>query len=459
MVLEIELKAVRLGVVGMISTFYTGYVQAACIPVSGQPSISIVRCGASVTSQDNKAAIDRALTSASVYGADVTVPAGIFLTSGKHSPPSGVAMTGRGTLKLTGGTGPIVDTTHSDNHIVGIHFDMSRCPLQCDAIRINGGSKAIVIDDISSDYGRIVANVSNGGAAPEQITIKDCTLHSVRVGGTSGGALEINSGTTHFVVSGNRILPPAGTAPKIGDASDGAGIAVATSASHGTISGNDSQWNAGNGIFMLSSQFVSIVGNQCSNNGQSGIDVSSAFTPRPSRLTITANICVHNRYDGLDINEAQGDNPLYLSIQGNHLEANGTPQTGGTGIYLQSTSWVTMSANTVLSNGTAGIWLNRSERNVISGNTIISNSSNGANACAPIVKTGACPGVLLYGSSYNTITGNVSANAAGLETQAHGILETDAFSDHNVYTGNITTPNLLGGLTTSGAHDLKSDNF
>lgn len=433
--------------------------RATCAPPSDLDNISIVSCGASPQSADNKAAIDGALAAAASFGTGIYIPNGVFLTSGKHILPAKVGVFGQGTLKLISGSDPIIDTANAGNTIHGPTFDLTSCPVSCTAVQIDGGSSHTVIEGITSLHGRIIANVKNSGKAPTQLAITKNVLTGVRIGGTSGGAIEINSGTTHFSVIGNQVLPPADAPLTIGAASDGAGIAVATGSSYGEISGNDTEWNGGNGIYLLNAEYVSVIGNQCSNNGQSGIDVGSHLIPKSTRLSLTANNCSHNRYDGIDVNESAGLNAIYTAIQGNTLDSNGSPTTGGTGIYLQSVSQVTISSNTILDNGTAGIWLNSSQSIAVTGNTISNSSKNGEKACGVTLKTYSCPGILIYASSHNTFSGNLADNTEATPTQSYGILEADDKSDYNAYSGNSSRNNINGGLGISGRHDTQSGNL
>jgi parallel beta-helix repeat protein len=449
----IRFEIILLALVGTVSG------KAACVPPSDQQNISIASCGASTSLSDNKAAIDRALLAAATYKTGIFVPPGVFLTSGNHTPPSGVGIYGTGTLKLTGGSNPIVDTAYSGNTISGPTFDLSLCPRGtfCAAIDIDGGSSGTVVSSVTAN-GRILSYVRNGGSSPTRIVIKDNVLFSVRVGGTGGGAIEINA-STHFSVVGNKILPPAGATPSIGAGSDGAGIVVATNSNHGDIIGNDTEWNIGSGIYLLGAEDVTIIGNQCSNNGQSGIGVNSVFTPRPGRLSINSNICTHNRYDGIDINEGSGTQSVYLTILGNYLASNGTPKTGGTGVYLQSVANVAISSNTIVDNGTAGIWVNVSQNVAVTGNIIGNNSKDGPVACSPTVKNIACPGILVSGSSFNTFSGNVSSNNGGSPSQSYGILEADNACDFNTYAGNNGQNNINGSLRILGKHDAQAGNL
>jgi hypothetical protein len=292
-----------------ISTFLAtqGVCGAACVlPADHQRPLNIEACGATSDNPDNKKFIDAALAAAVNQFPGIYVPAGVFSTSGNHVPPAGVAVYGSGTLKLApNSANPIIDTAYPRNTISGVSFDLSASAAASRvAIDIDGGSSNTVVSDVTVNYGRIVAYVTNMGARPTQIDIRHNVLTSAIVGGTSGGAIEINSGTSHFSVIGNRVNGNWDGKKPAQLAGNGAGIAVESSASYGQILENDTYANAGSGIYILSGLFISVAGNNCSANRQSGIGVNSNGDPRPGHLSITANICNQNVFDGIDVNEA-----------------------------------------------------------------------------------------------------------------------------------------------------------
>jgi parallel beta-helix repeat protein len=442
-----------LAVFSTISMAHTPAWASCALPADHQQTISIEACGASSASSDNKKFIDEALEAAANRFMGIYVPPGVFFTSGDHIPPSGVGVYGSGTLKLTANSrNPIINTAHSHNTINGVSFDLSAStsPSRA-AIDIDGGSSGTVVSDVTVNYGRIMAFVTNGGAPPTQIEIRHNALTSAITGGTSGGAIDINSGTSHFSVIGNRVNGNWNGKSPVQKPGDGTGIDVETGASYGQIAENDTYANTGSGIYLLSAQFITVSGNNCSGNRQSGIGVNSDVVPRPGRLTISGNVCSQNQYDGIDVNEGGPIKHIYISIQGNYLASNGpAPGGGGTGIFLAYAANVVVSANTIFDNSVAGIWLNSSENVVVVGNTISSNSRT---------NPGAYPGMLLINSSHNPISGNLFTNAGGNSTQSYAVEERGPSSDYNNFTGNNIHDNIKDGLHLRGPHDATSGNL
>lgn len=431
-----------------------GGAWAACTPPADhQQTINIEACGASTSNPDNKKFIDEALAAAANRFMGISVPPGVFLTSGNHIPPAGVGIYGSGTLKLTAGSASaIIDTAHAHNTISGLSFDLSAgSGASRAAVDIDGGSTETVVTDISVNFGRIIALVTNGGAPPKQIQIRHNVLTSALTGGTSGGAIGINSGTSHFAVVGNRVNGNWNGKDPVQKPGDGAGIDVESSASYGQILENDSYANAGSGIYILSGMYISVAGNNCSENRQSGIGVNSSGEPRPGRLSITANICNQNLFDGIDVNEAGPVKYIFVNISGNYLASNGPPPGGGgTGIVIAYAGNVSITSNTIFNNSVAGIWMDSSENIAISGNVIAANSRS---------NPGAYPGILLIKSSRNVISGNVFTNDGAAASQGYGIEERDPLSDYNTYMGNNLQHNLKTGLHLLGAHDVQTGNL
>lgn len=434
----------------------SGPIYASCtLPTDHQQYINIVNCGASTANSDNSAYINAALAAAFASGVaanqypGIYIPPGVFLTSGGHTPGSGIGIFGSGVLKLTAtSSNPVIDTTSANNAITGVAFDLSASTSASRiAIDIDGGSTGTVVTKVSTMDGRIIALVTNNGSAPTEIAIRNSTLVSPKVGGTSGGGLEINSEAAHFTVSGNRI-----------SSSDGAGIAIQSGSQYGTVVDNDTYSNAGSGIYAHSGLDISIAHNQCSSNGQSGIGLNTGNSPSPGRLSVVGNVCTHNAYDGIDLGQREGGTQfLYIELLGNYLESNGTPSTGGTGINLENAANVVISGNTMFNNGTAGLFLNASQNIAVNGNIISNDSQDGSSACSGF-GVPACPGIMVYNSTSNTFGANISTNNGGTPSQSYGIEEVGT-SDYNTYAGNNTQDNISGGLSLVGSHDTQAANL
>jgi parallel beta-helix repeat protein len=427
---------------------------AACdLPADTQQTIDIVACGARVESPDNKDAIDAALNAASNRFPGIFVPPGTFVTSGGHIPPAHVGVYGAGVLKLAAtSTRPIINTAHAGNQISGLSFDLSAGSAASRvAVDIDGGSTGTVVSNVTINFGRIIAYVTNGGSPPADIDIRNNVINSALTGGTSGGAIDINSGTSHFSVVGNRINGDWNGQLPVQKPGDGAGIDVASGASYGQISLNDSHSNAGSGIYLLSGQYISVSDNNCSGNRQSGIGVNSNVNPRPGRLTISGNICSQNLFDGIDVNEAGPLKQIYLTIVGNYLASNGPPPGGGgTGINLDYAANVAISSNTIYDNAAAGIWINECRGIAVTGNVISGNSRS---------SRGSYPAILLLHSSHNSVSANISPSSEVAPSQSFGIEERDDASDYNLYSGNHWEGNVSRGILVHGIHDAQSGNL
>ncbi len=441
-------------VVVLATVIGSGVAQASCVlPADRQQLVNIEACGAAQAKSDNKRFIDDALAVAENHFAGIYVPQGVFMTSGNHVPPAGVGIYGVGTLKLTAQSqSAIIDTAQARNTINGLSFDLSASNgASRVAIDIDGGSSDIVISDVNVNFGRIIAFVTHAGKPPTQIAILHNILTSAVTGGTSGGAIGINSGTSHFSVIGNRVNGNWDGKSPAQRPGNGSGIEVASGSSYGQISDNDTFANMGSGIFVLSGAYISVTGNNCSGNRQSGIGVNSDADPRPGRLSITGNICNENVYDGIDVNEAGPIKYIYVTINGNYLASNGPPPGGGgTGIVLAYAANVSIMGNTIFNNSVAGIWMSSSENIALTGNVISGNSRT---------NPGAYPGILLINSSRNAITGNILTNDGTTSTQGYGIEERDSLSDYNTYTGNNMQHNSKNGLHILGAHDAQAGNL
>jgi parallel beta-helix repeat protein len=196
---------------------------------------------------------------------------------------------------------------------------------------------------------------------------------------------------------------------------------VESGASFGRIADNDAYANTGSGIYVLSGQFITVVGNNCSDNRQSGIGINSAVIPHPGRLTITGNVCNENVFDGIDVNEAGSLTPVYASITGNFLGSNGPPPGGGgTGIILAHAANVVIAGNTITNNSVAGIWMDH--------------------------------------SSHNAVSANVFTNYGTPDSQGYGIEERDASSDYNSFVGNTLDGDPARKIQLFGPNDLKGLN-
>ena len=128
-----------------------------------------------------------------------------------------------------------------------------------------------------------------------------------------------------------------------------------------------------------------------------------------SNNTITANTVQNNNGYGIR---------LYSSSNNNTITANTVQNNNGYGIYLNSSSNNTITTNTVQNNNSYGICLNSSSNNTITTNTVQNNNSYGIYLSSSSnniigsneVLNNLATGVYLYGTAnnYNNILSNLS---------------------------------------------------
>ena len=159
-----------------------------------------------------------------------------------------------------------------------------------------------------------------------------------------------------------------------------------------------------------------------------------------------------------------------LSISASNVTVNGftiqrSSANGGSGIYLGDASLGSnVSGNIILYNG-RGICVNSSSNNIISGNTVSSCASNGISLIQSVnnVVSGNSvtgntqgSGVLLYGSSFNTISNNtLNNNSDGIEFSSSDGTSYGIYSSNNTVSGNIVESNSFIGV----AFWYSSNNF
>lgn len=191
------------------------------------------------------------------------------------------------------------------------------------------------------------------------------------------------------------------------------------------------------GIYLLNSDFNSIIGNICQGNGYEGIWLYAS-----SNNTIIGNICQGNSYDGICFTNSSSNN----IISGNICQGN-----TGEGIFLSSSSNNTISGNTCQGNED-GIDLNASSNNnAISGNTCQGNAFDGIDLNASsnnTVSGNTCQGNGYEGislsalSNSNTIVGNTCiANSQSTNNTLDNIRLVS--SDYNLIVGNVCRQGAL----------------
>jgi parallel beta-helix repeat protein len=415
---------------------------AACgIPpnLAYQPG-DVRRYGAATTASAaaNKTAIDCAISA----GYSLYFPDGVFLTTGNHAPRSNTTWWGTGTLKSSAVGNPLVVASSITGFTFAISTDSSlQTTTQKIAISVNGSN------DFAIQDGRHIQGViyiaSTSGC--HDFIICGNVILSAAINDTTPGAININARSYDFEISGNEIT-----------GSTGAGIGVFNGSYHGVISANVCVGATGNGISINSGQYLTIQGNVCRSNKQSGIGLNTNKADTfgyASYCTVTGNICSDNVYDGIDynlINDNGSSSPhaTWTTISGNVLTGNGSAATGGTGMYLANTDEVTICGNTVVGNHQQGLFLNGTNYCTVTGNTVVTNGTTAPNTV---------DGIYIVGT-FNTISGNNSTNNGGAVNQRYGIYEADG-CNYNTIVGNNTNNNATGTIRTAGANTIVQGNM
>jgi parallel beta-helix repeat protein len=222
------------------------------------------------------------------------------------------------------------------------------------------------------------------------------------------------------------------------------------------------------GIELTNCDFDKLVGNICSDNGLSGIQLGDyiAHSGACTKILIEASECFNNYtsiliYDSdnntVTGNTCQGNNDgIYLETSDNNTVTGNTCQGNYYGIRLRVSNNNTVTGNTCQGNY-YGIRLGISDNNTVTGNTcqgntdgiLIDTSNNNTvtgNTCQ-----GNTDGILIDTSNNNTVTGNTCQGNNG-----YGILIDT--SNNNTVTGNTCLENSQDtDVTFDNIHLVDSD--
>ena len=126
------------------------------------------------------------------------------------------------------------------------------------------------------------------------------------------------------------------------------------------------------------------------------------------------------------------------ALQGGKLSGLYTNNLSGSGIYITSSSYTTISGNTARGNGSAGIRIHSSPNNIVNENTTQGNND---------------AGISLYRSSNNTIANNTT-----LENAYEGIFLESSDNNNNTIANNIIRGNSGDGIYASGSYNTFTGN-
>ena len=160
------------------------------------------------------------------------------------------------------------------------------------------------------------------------------------------------------------------------------------------------------------------------NNANNGIYLNSS-----SNNTVTANTVQNNTNYGIY---------LQSSSNNNAITANTVQNNANNGIYLYSSSNNTVTANTVQNNNSYGIYLNASSNNTITANTVQNNTN---------------VGIYLYSSSNNTITANTVQNNNG-----RGIYLYSSSNNNTVTANTVQNNSNVGIYSNSSSNNIIGSN-
>lgn len=177
------------------------------------------------------------------------------------------------------------------------------------------------------------------------------------------------------------------------------------------------------GIYLNTSNSITVMGNMIKNNGGCGIYVGSS-----SMGTIVGNVVQNN-----------GNHGIYLGTSSNmNIVAGNTVQNNASnnGITIDTSNFNTVSGNTIQNNYYDGIRLSTSLYNTVTGNTISFNGSKGIN---------------LIGSSNNTFVSNSVQNNNNIG------FSIDSTSSNNIVIANNTLSNLIANANSGTGSKLYSN--
>jgi parallel beta-helix repeat protein len=388
-----------------------------------------------------------ALRNAIATGYSLFFPAGTFLIIDVLKPKPRTTWSGPGTLKAAAnivtmnGVAKMVVLENLTDFEFAIDTDMlAPAAMHRIAVEANGSSDFIIRDG-RHQGGTILIG---GMAGCNNFSVRNNYFTDAKVADpTSNGVIYINARSSDFEILSNRITR-----------SMGAGIAIFNGSFRGIVAKNSCVGCTGSGIYINSGKFLLIEANICNNNEQSGIGLNPADPDGfgfPAQCSVIGNTCCGNKYDGIDYNLAAANNGNRYStnsiISGNILSDNGTPATGGTGIYLGKADQTTIIGNSMVGNNLEGLFLNDCVYCNVTGNMVVANGRNAPNSS---------DGISIAGSM-NNITGNTSTNNGGGANQRYGIGEQGNANNNNIV-GNNLWNNASGAVLIRGANTTVQGN-
>jgi len=196
------------------------------------------------------------------------------------------------------------------------------------------------------------------------------------------------------------------------------------------------------GIYLLNSDFNTIIGNTCLDNDWEGIWLDSS-----NNNVITGNI-----------SQGNGEYGIWLDVSNNNVISGNTCQGNGwDGIELSGSDFHTVTGNTCQDSGEYGIWLDISNNNVISGNISRGSVEHGAwlgtsnnNVITGNIFQGSGKiGIYLFHGRGNSILGNTCIENSQRADNTHDNIEIfDSY--YTLIEGNLCRAPTIGTTLTVG---------
>jgi len=282
------------------------------------------------------------------------------------------------------------------------------------SIRFDGSANSTVKNSTSLDAGfgsGVFISTSS------RMTVQDNNLSD------NNGYGAVFSATTDGSISGN-----------LTSGNGGNGIGLQTSSTNNIIIANIASDNTGSGISVASSNNT-VTGNTASNNTISGISVSG------SNNTLTGNTASNNTLNGITISAANNtltgntasnntDNGIVIIAANNTLTGNTASNNTDNGIVITAAN-NTLTGNTVSNNTNDGIVITAAN-NTLTGNTVSNNTNDGIN----------------ISSAGNSVTSNtIEGNVIGLDLVTGS--SNNLVNSNNISNNTNLGARIIGGPTTT----------
>lgn len=192
---------------------------------------------------------------------------------------------------------------------------------------------------------------------------------------------------------------------------------IRSSAEGAVIQGNECADNGDSGIYVRECDYVSVVGNVAYGNTVSGFELLGI-----QYSSVTGNVSHSNTENGILLRDTGGIDPFAVTVSDNSVFKNTLE-----GIYFFNVSFCKADNNQAIENGDNGIYVYVGDDCSVCGNSCVKNSDGGAGDA----------GIRIRVSDRCNVQGNTCrAQVGGVGTQSHGIWISSASCDDTLVTNN-----------------------